>query len=183
MVKKIFLVLFAIVLVLVIVVASRPADFRYQRSTTIAAPPAAVFPHVNDLHLWQIWSPYAKKDAAAKYTFQGPPAGPGAAMGWAGNNDVGVGTMTVVESKPDELVRFRLDFKKPFEGSSFAEFTFKPDGNQTLVTWSMSGKNSFVFKAVSMVMDCDKMIGGDFDKGLADLKAIVEAESKKPATP
>lgn len=183
MIKKILILIAVVLLALVIVIASRPADFRYQRRITIAAPPAAVFPHVNDLHLWQIWSPYAKKDAAAKYTFAGPPAGTGAAMGWAGNNDVGEGTMTVVESKPDELVRFRLDFKKPFEGSSFAEFTFKPEGNQTLVTWSMSGKNSFIFKAVSLFMDCDKMIGGDFEKGLADLKTLVEAESKKTITP
>jgi Polyketide cyclase / dehydrase and lipid transport len=178
MIPKILIALAVVILIFVIVVASRPADFSYQRSITIAAAPSAVFPHVNDLHKWQVWSPWAKKDPAAKNVFEGPPAGTGAAMSWAGNNDVGEGKMTVVESKPDELVQFRLDFKKPFEGTNIAEFTFKPQGNQTLVTWSMSGKNTFVFKAVSLFIDCDKMIGGDFEKGLADLKGVVESGGK-----
>lgn len=178
MIAKILIALAVVILVFVIVVASRPSDFSYQRSITISAAPSTVFPHVNDLHQWQVWSPWAKKDPAAKNNFEGPPAGIGAAMSWAGNNDVGEGKMTVVESKPDELVQFRLDFKKPFEGTNIAEFTFKPEGNQTLVTWSMSGKNTFVFKAISLFMDCDKMIGGEFEKGLADLKNIVESGNK-----
>jgi uncharacterized protein YndB with AHSA1/START domain len=177
MIAKILIALAVVVLIFVIVVASRPAEFRYQRSAVIPGPPAAVFPHVNDLHQWQAWSPWAKKDPNAKNTFEGPPAGVGASMSWAGNNDVGEGTMSVVDSRPNELVRFKLEFRKPFAGTNLAEFEFKPEGNQTLVTWSMTGKNTFFFKAFSLFVDCDKMIGGDFEKGLADLKTIVKTES------
>ena len=174
MILKILISLAIVILVFVIVVASRPADFRYQRSITISAPPSAIFPHVDNLHLWQAWSPWPKKDPAAKNDFEGPPAGVGAAMSWVGNSDVGEGKMTIEECKTNEHVRFRLDFKKPFEGTNFADFTFEPSGDHTLVTWSMSGKNNFVFKAVSLFMDCEKMIGGQFEKGLADLKRTVE---------
>lgn len=178
MISRILIVLAIVILVFVIVVASRPAEFSYQRSATVAAPPSAVFPHVNDLHKWQVWSPWAKKDPNAKTTFEGPAAGVGSSMSWAGNNDVGEGKMTIVESKPDERVQFQLDFIKPFAGTNLAEFSFKPEGGNTLVTWTMTGKNTFFFKAFSLFVDCDKMIGSDFEKGLADLKALVE----KPAT-
>ena len=176
MIAKILIALAVIILIFVIVVASRPADFSYQRSATINAPPSAVFPQVNDLHKWQVWSPWAKKDPTAKNTFAGPLAGVGASMSWAGNNDVGEGTMSVIESQPDESVKLQLEFRKPFAGTNLAEFTFKPESSQTLVTWTMSGKNTFFFKAFSLFVDCDKMIGGDFEKGLADLKKIVESQ-------
>ncbi|GAA5125827.1 SRPBCC family protein [Luteolibacter yonseiensis] len=176
MIAKILIALGVIILIFVIVVASRPADFSYRRTATISAPPSAVFPHVNDLHKWQAWSPWAKKDPAAKNTFEGPPAGVGSSMSWAGNNDVGEGTMSVTGSEPDESVRFKLEFRKPFAGTNFADFTFKPEGGQTVVTWTMTGKNTFFFKAFSLFVDCDKMIGGDFEKGLADLKKIVETQ-------
>ncbi|MEO5913063.1 MAG: SRPBCC family protein [Luteolibacter sp.] len=179
MAAKILIALFAVILVFVIIVASRPAEFSYQRNITISATPSLVFPHVNDLHKWQVWSPWAKKDPAAKSVFEGPTAGVGAAMSWAGNNDVGEGKMTLVESKPDELVQYRLDFKKPFEGTNIADFTFKPEGGNTRVKWTMSGKNTFVFKAISLFMDCDKMIGGEFEKGLTDLKGIVESGNRE----
>ena len=178
MIAKILIAVAALVLVFIIVVASRPADFRYERSTTIAAPPSAVFPHLNDLHKWQAWSPWAKKDPDAKTTFEGPQEGVGSAMSWAGDSNVGEGKMTITESKPNELVQYRLDFLKPFTGTNMAEFTFTPEGNGTKVVWSMSGKNNFFSKAFGLFVDCEKMIGDDFEQGLKDLKAIVE----KPAT-
>ena len=178
MIKKILAVLAVIIVVLVIVVALQPADFRIARSTAMAAPPAAVFAQVNDLRKFQDWSPWAKLDPAAKTDFQGPPAGQGASFSWAGNMEVGEGTMTITESRPGELVRFQLDFRKPMAGTNTAEFTFKPEGNKTAVTWSMSGHNNFMAKAVGLVMNCDKMVGGQFEKGLADLKTIVEAAPK-----
>ncbi len=178
MIKKILAVLAVPVVVLLIVVALQPADFRIARSTAMSAPPAAVFAQVNDLHKFQDWSPWAKLDPAAKTAFQGPPAGTGASFGWAGNMQVGEGTMTITESRPGELVRFQLDFKKPMAGTNTAEFTFKPEGDKTVVTWSMSGHNNFMAKAVGLVINCDKMVGGQFEKGLADLKTIVEAGPK-----
>jgi uncharacterized protein YndB with AHSA1/START domain len=167
-----------IVIVFLAVVALRPSDFRVTRTANISAPAPVVFAHVNDLHKWQEWSPWAKLDPAAKGTFEGPPAGTGAVFAWAGNNKVGEGRMTITESHPSDLVRFRLEFQKPFTATNTAEFTFKPEGNQTAVTWSMAGKNNFVFKAVGLFMNCDKMMGGQFEKGLTDLKSLAEAANK-----
>lgn len=178
MIAKILIGLAVVILIFVIVVASRPAEFAYQRSTTIAAPPSAIFPHLDDLHKWQAWSPWAKKDPNAKETFEGPATGVGSSMAWAGNNDVGEGKMTIVDSKPDQSVQYRLDFIKPFAGTNLAEFTFKPEGGNTLITWTMTGKNTFFFKAFGLFVDCDKMIGNDFEKGLADLKSLVEKPSE-----
>ena len=178
MIAKILTVLAVIIAVLVIVIALQPADFRIARSAAFAAPPATVFAQVNDLHKFQDWSPWAKIDPAAKASFEGPSAGVGASFSWAGNMEVGEGTMTVTESHPSDLIRFRLDFRKPMAGTNTAEFTFKPEGDKTVVTWSMSGHNNFLAKAVGLAINCDKMVGGQFEKGLADLKTIVEAAPK-----
>ncbi len=177
---KIILVSIAVIVVLfVIIVAMQPADFRVTRSATIAAPPDAVFVQVNDLHNWEAWSPWAKLDPAAKSTYEGPAAGVGAAFAWSGNNKIGEGRMTVIESRPNVLVRFKLDFLKPFKASNTAEFTFKPEGNQTAVTWSMYGKNNFLSKAVGLFMNCDKMVGGQFEQGLAQMNSVTEAATTK----
>lgn len=178
MLAKILIALAAIIVIFVIVVSLRPAEFKVARSATIAAPPAAVFEQVNDLQKWKSWSPWEKIDPAMKQTYEGPPAGTGASSSWVGNNQVGEGKMTITESRPNELVKFKLDFLKPFAGTSTAEFTFKPEGNQTVVTWSMTGQNNFVAKAVSLFMDCDKMVGGNFEQGLAGMKSVVEGTPK-----
>lgn len=161
----------------VAVVASRPGNFRITRSAIISAPPETVFEHVNDVRKFQAWSPWAKRDPQAKMTFEGPSAGIGAVFKWAGNNQVGQGIMSVIESRPSELVRFRLEFLKPMKATNTAEFTFEPEGDQTKVTWSMSGHSRFMCKAIGLFMDMDKMIGSDFENGLASLASIVEAES------
>lgn len=168
-------ILAAIAAVLVIIIAVQPSSFRVARSATMAAPPAVVFAQVNDFQKWQAWSPWAKLDPAAKNTFEGPAAGTGAIFRWAGNNDVGEGKMTIVESRPRELVRFRLEFYKPMAGICDAEFTFKPVGDQTTVAWTMTGRNNFIAKAMCLAMDMDQMVGGQFEKGLASIKSIVEA--------
>lgn len=168
----------ALIVVFVIVVAMQPSTFRISRSATMSAPAATVFPHVNELKKWQPWSPWMKLDPNAKSTFEGPEGGKGAVMTWAGNNEVGEGKMTIIESRPNELVRFRLEFYKPMAGTSEAEFTFKPGGNQTTVTWSMSGTNNFIGRAMCMVMNMDKMVGGQFENGLASLKSLVETPAK-----
>jgi len=174
--KTILIVLAVIVVAFVIVVTMQPADFRITRSATIGAPPATVFPHANDLHKWQDWSPWAKLDPACKVTFEGPEAGTGSTFRWAGNDKVGEGSMKITESKPAELVRYDLEFLKPFAAKNVAELAFKADGANTVVTWSMTGTNGFMGKAFGLIMDCDKMVGGDFEKGLASLKTIAEAK-------
>ncbi len=169
MIKYILIGLGAIVVVFLILAAMQPADFRISRSATIAAPPAIVFEQFNDLHKMNEWSSFAQMDPNAKFTFSGPPAGLGASLAWAGNNQAGEGSMTITESRPDAYIRMTLAFLKPFAATNMAEFDFKPDGNQTAVTWSMSGRNAFMAKAVGLVMDCDKMVGGEFQKSFVNL--------------
>lgn len=173
---KILIVVAVAIVVLVAVIAMRPSDFRITRSASIVAPTAVVFGQVNDFHKWEAWSPWAKMDPTAKTTYEGPAAGNGAIFRWAGNNKVGEGNMTIIESRPNELVQIKLEFLKPFTATHTAEFTFKPEGAQTIVTWSMYGKNNFMAKAVGLFMNCDKMIGGQFEQGLADMKAIAEGD-------
>ena len=178
MLIKILLALAVVVIAFVILVAVQPADFRIARSITIAAPPAAVFAQVNDFHAWPEFSPWAKLDPGMKTSYAGPPAGTGAGYSWAGNPKVGEGRMTITESRPNDLIRIKLEFLKPFKATNTAEFTFRAEGSQTAVTWSMSGVNSFMFKAVGLFMNMDNMIGGDFEKGLANLKSVTEAARK-----
>jgi hypothetical protein len=155
-------------------IATRPAEFSVTRSAQLAAPAPAVFAQVNELRKWKAWSPWAKRDPQAKEAYDGPAAGVGAAMSWAGNREVGEGRMTIVESRPAELVRFKLEFLKPFAATNDAEFAFRPAGGGTEVTWTMRGRNNFIGKAMCLVFDMDKMVGGDFEQGLAGIKAIVE---------
>lgn len=174
MLVKILIAVVLILAALAAYVATRPAEFRVSRAASIAAPAPAVFAQVNELRKWQAWSPWAKKDPQMKQAYEGPPAGTGAITSWMGNKDVGEGRMTIVESRPNELVRFKLEFFKPFAATNSAEFSFHEEGGRTAVTWSMSGQNNFVGKAMSVVFDFDQMIGADFDAGLASLKTIVE---------
>jgi hypothetical protein len=179
MVKKILIGVAAVIAVLVLgfatVVAMKPNEFRVSRSATMAAPAERVFSQVNELRKWDAWSPWAKLDPNAKNTFEGSEAGEGATFGWSGNDQVGEGKMTITESKPNELVRLKLMFVKPMEDSSDTEFIFKPDGDRTTVTWTMSGTyKSFMSKAICTCMNMDKMMGEKFDEGLASMKAIVE---------
>jgi hypothetical protein len=178
MFKKILIAVVLIIIVFVIVVATRPAEYRVARSAAIAAPAEVVFANVNELKKWEAWNPWGKLDPAMKLTYEGPASGVGAAYAWAGNNQVGEGRMTITESRPNELVQFKLEFFKPMAGVSTSEFTFKPEGGQTAVTWSMSGKNNFIAKAMCLFMNMDKMVGGQFEKGLADLKTIAEGAAK-----
>ncbi len=177
MFTKILLIVAVLVIGFCIVAALQPAHFNYTRSITITAPPSALFTQVNNLHNFQNWNPWAKVDPNAKMVYSGPDAGVGASYQWVGNGDVGEGEMTIIESRPNELVRCRMDFKKPMEATNIAEFTFKPVGNQTVVTWGMSGTNKFVGKAFGLIVNCDKMVGTQFDKGLATLKTMTEKSS------
>ena len=179
MIMLILASLAAIIALFVIIVATRPSDFRVSRSAVIAAPPEKVFPQVNELRNWEAWNPWGRLDPNCKMTYDGPPAGVGASYAWAGNNKVGEGRNTITESKLYELVRFRLEFAKPMKATNTAEFTFQPDGNQTIVTWTMTGKNNFAGKAFGLVVNCDQMIGGQFEKGLAQMKSLAEAAAEK----
>src|SRR4051794_3577728 len=182
MLKFILIGLPAILLLLTLIVALRPGDFRITRSAAFAVPPSIAFERVNDLHRWNDWSPWAKLDPNARYMYTGRETGPGASLAWVGYNQVGEGRMTIVDSVPSERVRMKLEFMKPFAATNTAEFTFTPEGDQTRITWSMFGKSTFMCKAMSLVMNCERMVGGHFDQESPPPPAVRDSRAQPPAT-
>ena len=166
----------------VILVALQPSKFHIERTAVVNAPADAVFPLINNFQEWSKWSPYEKLDPNLQRTFTGPESGPGASYAWSGNDQAGAGMMTIMESKPNELVSIKLEFSKPFEMVSQATFTLVPSGETTRVTWAMDGENNFVCKAFSLFMNMDQMVGKDFEVGLANLNTAAQAEVKKSDT-
>jgi uncharacterized protein YndB with AHSA1/START domain len=181
MVKKLLLALvfslIAIPLLVVAVALTRPDTFQVERSTRLAAPPEAVYASVIDFRQWERWSPWARLDPKQKTTLVGE--GVGAVYTWSGDDKVGSGRMTIVEAVPGARVGIKLEFLRPFEQTNETAFLIAPDGAGSRLTWQMKGHNGFVGRAMSIFMDMDKMLGPDFEKGLASLKAELE----RPATP
>lgn len=180
MMKKILIGLGALLVVFLGVVAIQPADFRVTRKATMAAPASVVFAQVNEFRNWAAWSPWDKMDPDMKRSYGDTTMGVGAVYGWTGNDKVGEGRMTITESRPSEMILIKLEFMKPFAATNMTEFTFTPEGDQTVITWNMTGKNNFISKAFCLFMDMDKMVGGDFEKGLAQMKSISEAAAIPP---
>lgn len=176
MLKWIGIGVIAVVAVFLVVVALQPADFRVERSATMRAPASAAYAQVNDFNNWRAWSPWEKIDPALKRSYEGPKAGTGAVYAWQGNKDVGEGRMTITESRPGELVRIRLEFFEPLAAVSNAEFSFKPAAEGTAVTWTMTGRNNFLSRAICLFVDMDRMVGGMFEQGLAQMKSVVETK-------
>ena len=183
MLRKILLAVAALVVLLVIVIATRPSTYRVERSTRIAAPPEVVFGLVNDFHAWRGWSPWERLDPDMKRDIGGGSAGSGvgATYAWTGNAKVGEGKMTITESRPAQKVGIRLEFLKPMAAVSQADFGFRPEGGATQVSWVMTGTNDFTGKAFALFADMDAMIGKDFDQGLAAMRTEAEAEAKRRA--
>jgi Polyketide cyclase / dehydrase and lipid transport/DoxX-like family len=155
------------------VVALQPSEYKVERSITINAPAADIFPHVDDFHKWDAWSPWLKIDPNAKISYEGPKAGKDAIFRWEGNSEAGQGSMTIVESQPDHI-KIKLEFLKPMAGTAETDFTFKEENNKTVVTWKMHGQNDIVGKAFCLVFNMNKIIGDKYDEGLASLKKVVE---------
>ncbi len=154
--------------------ATRPDDFRVQRSAVIKAPPEKIFPFINDFRQWGAWSPYEKLDPNMKRTFGATTAGKGATYAWEGNSNVGSGSMEILSAPAPAQVMVKLDFLKPFEAHNIADFTLMPSGDTTTVTWAMHGPVPYKFKIVHLFMNVDKMVGSQFAEGLANLKAAAE---------
>ena len=172
---KIVLVVVAVLVVGVLVVAAvRPDDFSVQRSASIQAPPEKIYPMLADFRQWPAWSPWEKLDPEMKRTLGGPASGPGATYAWQGSSKVGAGRMEIKEVTAPAQVRIQLDFIKPFEGHNVTDFALVPRGDTTEVTWLMRGPAPFVSKLMGVFVDMDKMIGKDFETGLANLKAAAE---------
>lgn len=153
---------------------TRPTAFRVARSTRIDASPDAIRPLVADFRRWTAWSPYENIDPALKRTYGGAPSGTGAVYAWEGNAKVGTGRMEITGDEPSK-VTLKLDFMKPFEASNVAEFTFTPSGDGTDVTWAMSGEYNFMSKLMGIFVDMDRLVGKDFEAGLANLKSTLES--------
>ena len=153
--------------------ATKPDSFRVQRVVLINAPSDKVFPLINDMKAWTAWSPYEKKDPAMKRTYGAVTAGKGATYAWDGDKNVGQGSIEIVESGPRKIL-LKLDFVKPFEAHNMGEFLLEPKGDSTSVTWATYGTSPYMSKVIGTFMNIDDLIGRDFEKGLADLKAAAE---------
>src|SRR5215469_7568407 len=179
MLRKVLIALAALVIILMGIIYTRASSFRVERATRIDAPPDVVFALVNDLHAWDRWSPWAHIDPSMKVSYGGPPSGTGATYTWTGNDKVGEGGLRIIESKPPQDVALRLEFIKPMASVNRTEFTFKPDGTGTKVDWVMTGPLDFMGKGMDLFVGMDKIIGPDFEKGLASMRREAEADAKK----
>jgi uncharacterized protein YndB with AHSA1/START domain len=183
MLKKIAIAVSLLVVVFIAVVASRPSHFHIERSARMAAAPEVVFPFINDFHRWPSWSPWEKLDPGMQREYSGEPQGKGAAYDWAGNDEVGKGSMRIIESQPPSTVAISLEFKEPWQATNATLFSVSPEGGGSRVTWGMDGESNFVFKAVGLFMSMDEMVGKDFEVGLDNLSRVTEVEARKVAAP
>lgn len=156
---------------------TRPNSFRIQRSTLIQAPPEKVFHLINDFHQWQAWSPWENIDPTMQRTYSGTPQGVGTIYGWEGKGKVGAGRMEITTARPPAEIIIQLDFIKPFEAHNIAEFILTPQGQHTELTWVMHGPSPYISKLMGIFFNLDRMIGKDFEKGLSNIKLIVEAQA------
>jgi len=175
------LVIVAAAAAVLVYAATKPDTFRIQRAMSIKAPPEKIFPLINDLHAHAAWSPF-EKDPAMRRTHSGAPRGVGAVYEWDGNRQVGAGRIAITESTPSSRVTMALDMFRPFEAHNLVQFTVEPTGDSTSVTWAMDGRQPLMAKLMSTLIDCDKMVGSQFEEGLAKLKALAET-SVGAATP
>ena len=174
MLKIVAIVIVIAVAAVLLFAATRPDTFQVQRTGTIQAPPEKIFPLINDFNRWGAWSPWEKKDPGMKRSLGTVTAGKGAVYAWDGNKDVGQGSMEITESAAPSRLAIRLSFVKPFEADNNVEFSLIPRGAATQVTWTMRGPVPYISKIIHMFVDIDRMVGGDFEAGLASLMAIAE---------
>ena len=163
-----------------LIISLQPSAYSVERSATMAAAPAEVFAQINDLQAWDAWSPWKKLDPQAKATISNPSAGQGATFSWSGNDEVGEGKLTIVISKPDELVDIEQAFVKPMEGKARMVFTFATEGDGTKLTWKLHGTKDFMSKAICLFADMETFLGGAIEEGLANIKAVVEKKADVP---
>jgi hypothetical protein len=159
---------------LAVYASTTPDTMIVQRSTAVNAPPARIFPLIDDFREWSKWSPWEKLDPALQRTYSGAASGPGAVYDWSGNRQAGQGRMEIMDTTPPVNVSIKLDFIKPFEGHNVVAIAIEPSGGATTVTWRMTGPREFLLKVMGVFMNLDKLIGKDFERGLANLKKIAE---------
>ena len=173
MFKTIAIIVALLIAAVLIYAATKPDSFRIERSTTIKAPPEKISAYLTDFKQWAAWSPWEEKDPTMKRTFSGSANGKGAIYGWEGNKNVGTGRMEILDVQPQK-VTIKLDFLAPFEAHNTAEYTMQPEGDSTKLTWAMFGPTNYMSKVMTTVMSMEKMVGPDFEAGLAKLKVAAE---------
>jgi len=168
-------VVLAIAIAIVLILAmAKPDRFRVERAAAIEAPPEKIFALIDDFHQWRSWSPWEDRDPAMKRTYEGAERGKGAVYAWDGNKNVGAGRMEILTAAAPSTIVIKLDFIRPFEGHNTAEFTMQPQGGATNVIWAMHGPAPLMHKVMQVFMNMDRMIGKDFETGLANLKTAAE---------
>jgi hypothetical protein len=167
-------VLVIAIAIILILAATKPDTFSVQRATVVKAPPERIFPLINDFHQWGTLSPYENKDPAMNRSYSGAASGRGAIYAWEGNKNVGSGRMEILDASAPSKIVIKLDFFSPFEGHNTAEFTMLPQGDATNVTWLMHGPAPFMGKIMHVFINMDRMVGKDFEAGLANLKRLTE---------
>jgi hypothetical protein len=168
-------VVLAIAVAVVLILAARkPATFNFSRTTSVIAPPDRIFPLIDDFRRWESWSPYENRDSAMKRSYGGAASGKGAIYAWEGNKNIGTGRMEIIDAAAPSKILIKLVFFKPFEAHNTAEFTMVPHGDATSVTWAMHGPASLMSKLMQVFVDLDRMVGKDFETGLANLKRLAE---------
>jgi uncharacterized protein YndB with AHSA1/START domain len=168
------IVLAIVIAIVLILAAARPDTFRVERAAAMSAPAEKIFGLIDDFHAWQKWSPWEGRDPAMQRTFGGAERGSGAVYAWEGNKNVGSGRMEIVDAATSSRIVIKLDFLKPFEAHNVAEFTLTPQGGTTNVNWAMHGPAPLMFRVMHMVMNMDRIVGKDFEAGLANLKQVAE---------
>lgn len=178
--RTILIGLIVIIAVIAAVIAMQPSQFAIERSTEINAPAEVVFAHLDSPRAMDEWSPFLKMDPEQKINHEGPESGVGAIESWEGPQ-IGAGRLTITGTKPNEEVEMRLEFTKPMQATNRAVYSLATVGDGTRITWRMEGTNNFVGKAASLVMNMDETLGATFERGLADLKTIAEADAAQRA--
>ncbi len=174
--KRIAAVVAIAITAVLIYAATTPDTFQVQRSASISAPPEKILPYLNDFQKAAAWVPYEKRDPAMKRSFSGAPTGKGSVYNFEGNSEAGTGRLEILDSTPNK-VTVQLDMTKPFAVSNTIEYTLEPQGADTRITWAMHGTKPYIAKVIGVFIDCDKMVGKDFETGLASLKALTEKKS------
>src|SRR5215470_6024736 len=154
--------------------ATKPDTFTVQRTASIKAPPEKIFPFINDMRTWVAWSPFEKKDPDMKRIYSGTESGKGSFYEWDGDRNIGRGRLEIADTKPPRKVVVNMHFIRPFEAHNVAEFTLEPNGDTTTVTWAMHGPVPYFAKIVHVFLNMDRMVGTDFETGLANLKVLTE---------
>jgi uncharacterized protein YndB with AHSA1/START domain len=176
MLKKTALAFVVLIVLFLGYVSTRESSFRYERSGVINAPADKIFPYISQFRLGEKWSPYEKVDPNLKKTFKGTDGQVGSIMEFDGNMEAGSGQLELLNLVPNESVDIKLTMTKPMFAENLIQYRLTPEAGGTRFTWTMSGDGGFMTKLMTVFIDCEKMIGGQFTQGIENLKTVVESQ-------